>query len=152
MTGAEFRPIPGFPRYQVNRQGIVQRRSVDKKRRIPEWKTLDGVSCGTTSRAFQLCQRGKRCTFTNRQLVLKVFGTTWPKDLSIHRLTFEQHSNPGERNGNHRLTEPEVREIRALYAAGGWKHQELADEFGVAKGTVGYILRNETWKHLEQTQ
>jgi hypothetical protein len=53
----------------------------------------------------------------------------------------------GERGGNAKLTESEVREIRAL-ALGGSSLGSLGRRFGVGATTIGYIVRRETWAHL----
>ncbi len=53
----------------------------------------------------------------------------------------------GETNGNARLTEFQVTQIRSLRAA-GYKQQDLAEMFGVSQATVGQIVRRVTWKHI----
>jgi hypothetical protein len=55
----------------------------------------------------------------------------------------------GVRNGRARLTEEQVRDIRARYAAGGVSERQLAVEFEVGRYTIRAILRRETWKHVE---
>ncbi|MGD4365008.1 HNH endonuclease [Xanthomonas citri pv. citri] len=44
-----------------------------------------------------------------------------------------------------KLTETQVLEARAMYAAGGWTQQRLADHFGVAQGHMSHLLRGEYW-------
>lgn len=56
-------------------------------------------------------------------------------------------NNEGERHPQAKLTEADVREIRARYAAGGLLQRELADEFGVTRRTIGDVCTR-TWKHL----
>lgn len=53
----------------------------------------------------------------------------------------------GETNGNARITEAQVIQIRALRAS-GYQQQELADMFGISQPTVGQIVRRVTWKHI----
>jgi hypothetical protein len=55
----------------------------------------------------------------------------------------------GERIGISRLTEPQVREMRARYAAGGVAFQALAQEYGVTKATVRRLVRGHTWRHVD---
>lgn len=55
----------------------------------------------------------------------------------------------GIRNGRAQLTESEVREIRALAAAGGDTHKEIGRRFGVAKATITHIHTRYTWSHLK---
>lgn len=46
-----------------------------------------------------------------------------------------------------RLTEDQVREIRALASAGG-KQRDIAQRFGITQPNVGYICRRDTWRHV----
>jgi DNA invertase Pin-like site-specific DNA recombinase len=52
----------------------------------------------------------------------------------------------GERNSQAKLTEPQVQQIRRLYATDGTTQEALAQQFGVTQTTIGRILRGETWK------
>jgi len=47
------------------------------------------------------------------------------------------------------LTEDDVRLIRDLYADGKWTYRALGQKFGVHKTTIGYVIRRETWAHVE---
>lgn len=59
----------------------------------------------------------------------------------------------GERNGAARLTAEDVLAIRAAWAAGGVVSlQRLADRYGVAKGTITFIVTRKTWRHLTETE
>jgi len=63
------------------------------------------------------------------------------------------HTHPerlarGERHGLAKLTEAQVREIRARYAAGGVSQSQLAREYGMARTTISSIVRRETWAHV----
>jgi hypothetical protein len=53
----------------------------------------------------------------------------------------------GERDGNARLTEPQVLEIRARYAAGE-RQDRLAAEFGVTQVNISCVVRRKTWRHI----
>lgn len=59
----------------------------------------------------------------------------------------------GEENGNHKLTEYEVREIRARYRPGRAPHasptalRALAVEYGVSKFAIQYVLKT-GWAHV----
>jgi len=54
----------------------------------------------------------------------------------------------GERNGNHRLTEAEVREMKERRRAGATQ-VELADRFGVGQPMVSMILSGRYWKSID---
>lgn len=55
----------------------------------------------------------------------------------------------GGRNGNARLVDEQVVEMRHSYAAGGVTQSELAERFGVAAGTVRNAVRGESWADNE---
>lgn len=55
---------------------------------------------------------------------------------------------PGSRNHQSKLTEDQVREMRAKYAAGGVPQRELAAEFGVSGALVSFIVTRKAWKHI----
>ena len=54
----------------------------------------------------------------------------------------------GEEVGNARFTDAQVVAIREVYAAREMSQYELAAKFGVSQGTIGFIVRRETWKHI----
>lgn len=47
-----------------------------------------------------------------------------------------------------KLTEPEVLEIRRLYAAGGITFEKLAATYDVNSATISAILTRQTWRHI----
>lgn len=53
----------------------------------------------------------------------------------------------GERNGNHRFTEADVRAMRAA-AELGESLSAIALRFGTSHQNVGFIVRRETWRHV----
>lgn len=53
----------------------------------------------------------------------------------------------GEKNGQGKLTEDAVREIRA-WQAKGWINRDLADAFQVTPTMIGYVVRRVSWKHI----
>jgi hypothetical protein len=62
------------------------------------------------------------------------------KDRSAH--------NRGELHGMSVFTNEDVISIRERYALGGITHQELADEYGVKRRSIGKIVNRERWKHI----
>jgi hypothetical protein len=57
-------------------------------------------------------------------------------------------SNAGERHGMHKLTEEDVRNIRKMALSGRYKHEEIANKFGIHKKYVGTIKNRKIWKHV----
>lgn len=55
----------------------------------------------------------------------------------------------GEKNGQVKLTETQVREIRDWWAAGGITQRKLAVEYGVTPQNICSIISRNAWKHLE---
>lgn len=55
----------------------------------------------------------------------------------------------GEGHPNTPLTEKNVREIRARYAAGNVSQQTLADKYGVCRPTISNVIRRVTWGHVD---
>lgn len=56
----------------------------------------------------------------------------------------------GESNKHSRLTEENVREIRARFASGDATRRTLASEFGVSYVTIDAIVHGKTWRHVGQ--
>lgn len=55
----------------------------------------------------------------------------------------------GSHNGKSKLSEEQVVSIRQMYANGGWTHRSLGEYFGVNHSTIGFVLRNEAWRHVK---
>ncbi|MBW2595123.1 MAG: HNH endonuclease [Deltaproteobacteria bacterium] len=66
------------------------------------------------------------------------------KENAAHARKFGCYSH-GEQRYNHKLTEQTVREIRN---AKNKTHQQLADDYGVAKPTITQVLTGRKWKHV----
>jgi hypothetical protein len=73
------------------------------------------------------------------------YGT--PRDNSLDR---ERDGTDlrGARIAQAKLTDDIVRQCRARYAAGGVLLRTLADEHGVAMGTMSFAIRGITWRHV----
>lgn len=60
----------------------------------------------------------------------------------MEAVTIAENNRRGRRT---KMTQEKVMEARAMYAAGGWTQQRLADHFGVAQGHMSHLLRGEYW-------
>ncbi len=52
---------------------------------------------------------------------------------------------PGERNGNHKLTEKDISEIRMKYIPREYSLSMLAKEYGISKRQIERIVKNKSW-------
>lgn len=55
----------------------------------------------------------------------------------------------GEKQGQSKLTDQTVREIRALYASGKFTFDQLAQMFPVRRHTISKAVRRLTWTHID---
>lgn len=55
---------------------------------------------------------------------------------------------PGSQNGQAKLTESEVLEIRDLYQSDQFNQVELGSRFGVAPNSVSRIVNRNSWTHI----
>lgn len=56
--------------------------------------------------------------------------------------------NRGSKNGNAKLGESDVLEIRRLYSVGSITQKELGAIYGVAEQTIGNIVNRRKWRHI----
>lgn len=57
-------------------------------------------------------------------------------------------SRCGEDNPKARLTESDVRAIRAAYASGAMNQMELARRYGTPQPNISQIIHRRTWRHV----
>ena len=57
-------------------------------------------------------------------------------------------SNKGSKNGNSKLSEEQVLEIREKYKTGNFSQRELSKIFNISQSVVQCILSNKNWKFL----
>lgn len=62
--------------------------------------------------------------------------------------TQKGRSPKGIKNGRAKLTEAQVREIKAMLASKQFSQQEIADRFGVNQTMIGFIHRGVQWSHI----
>lgn len=62
------------------------------------------------------------------------------------RKTFTHKNALGENNGNHVLTEQDVREMREIYFATDFSFLDIANQYGVSKSTALRAINGKTWK------
>lgn len=57
----------------------------------------------------------------------------------------------GERHVFARLTEQKVKEIRALGAVAGTRHEDIAALYGVSRTAVTLVLQRKRWAHVQES-
>lgn len=97
------------------------------------------------------CPDGLQCRHldgdrTNNALSNLCWGTISENmsDRRKHKTTAK-----GSRNGNAKLTENIVVDIRREYHSGCLTQRQLAQKHGVCKNLIGLIVRREIWEHVD---
>lgn len=81
---------------------------------------------------------------------LIIHGKTW-KHLDFDPTAYEKikkDRSKGERNGNAKLTEQDVIEIRRLHSTGTINLSKLARKFGISRTAAVDIVQRKLWKHI----
>src|SRR3990167_2364819 len=176
MPDERWKPIPGFLNYSVSTQGRIRRTNIislpKNGYRPPQ---IFRPSLNKQGYVWiQLWAHGKFISRAVHHLVLEAFsrprkpgeetnhkdGNQWNNCLEnlewVTPLQNVTHAYAngfvpkivGERNGNSRLTEQDVRLIRALYRPYKMSMRKLAKRFKVSDVTICVILKRRGWKHL----
>jgi len=121
-----------------------------------------------------LCQNGLRKKFFVHRLVVTAFLGQCPDGKEVNHVDGNKLNNRpsnleyvthlenmqhayqtglsktqiGVENINSKLTETDVLEIRAAYAAGGVAQQKLAGKYCVSQNIICNIVRRKIWAHL----
>lgn len=160
----EWRPIDGFPDYEVSDLGRIRSHKRGDLRILKLGKDKDGyvqvvLSTGST-----------RCTKRVHQLVLLAFAGPRPPGAETRHLNGDKADNRplnlawgssaengedkcshgsgrGARNGRARFTDVEVLQIRADLEKGE-PAAHIARRLNVPTGTIEDIGRGRTWTHL----
>jgi hypothetical protein len=157
MPTERWRRIPGAETHEVSSSG-----------RVRNWLTGKHLSLGRHKDGYAKARIGGR-DFLVRRLVLEAFVGPCPiglecrhlngdpADNRLHNLTWgtrnqnaqDMHrhgtATTGSKNGNSRLLEWQVHEIRARYATGWHTQRGLARAFGVSQRTIWNIVNEEQW-------
>jgi hypothetical protein len=163
----------GYPMYRVGNDGSVWSCYVHGpgSRTCGVWTKKKPTSDG--SRCVVNLSDGKLKTYTVSRLVLFAFVGPCPEGMEcchndgnhtnnqVDNLRWDtpkenqadraKHgtSNQGVRNRSAKLNEEQVREIRRLYATGGFSLSMLARKYQVTVPTIHPIVQRRTWKHVK---
>lgn len=64
--------------------------------------------------------------------------------LGTHKQNIKDMDNKQRRSTS--LSKDQVKKIRNLYATGKYTYYQLGEKFDVHSATIGYVLRQDTWK------
>lgn len=101
------------------------------------------ITNGPIPKGMQVCHRcDNRLCVNPKHLFL---GTAVDNQ---HDKVVKKRQARGERSGNAKLTNDEVREIRSLFSIGKSQSQ-IARDFNVTVQSIHAIVHHKTWKHIE---
>ena len=162
----DFRKIPGYEDYEINREGIVISHKQGKRRTL-KWNIQKGYPY------IRLCKGGVRKNFSLHRLLWKIFVGPIPEGMCVlhgpgnHRgncdLSYlslgtvsenngrdrlrDGSDNRGEKHGLSKLTEIQVKYIRARLED-GMEGKALARLFEVGRAQISRIKNNQQWAHI----
>jgi len=163
-----WKTVEDFPNYRISSEGNLISLFYGKETlRVPSKNKgyLQAVMCGG------VLQDRKYCSI--HRLVAEAFipnpdslpevnhidGNKWNNTVeNLEWVTEKQNSEhacrtgltpalKGTKNGNSKLTEKSVKDLRAKRSE-GWTYVELSKYFEIDKSTVLSACRNKTWKHV----
>lgn len=171
MIDEQWRPVNGFPHYEVSSLGRVRR--IVSKTCSKAGAIIHGHVGDRGYRYFNATIDGRRKVLKFHRLVCEAFHGPSPSPLHVvahfdgnrdnnradnlrWATTKENHgdryghgTNPaGSRNGRAQLHERAVLEIRDLWQHGKMTVSEIASVYGVYPTTIHKVVNYETWKHV----
>lgn len=176
--GESWRPIPGFEGYEVSDLGRIRsfRRHGGKGCGLVDTPRIKKTHAGAAGYLCVTLQKpgGNRCSkYAVHTLVAAAFLGPRPEGLQVAHADGDRLNarldnlryataienaedkrrhgtdTPGERNGMHKLTDRDVRDIRQL-RAGGALQRELAEKFGVSISAIQFVLNGQHWSHVKE--
>jgi HNH endonuclease len=168
-----YRPIPGFPGYQVGDDGSIWGKRLSRFRIRKNWRKMSPSPDKDGYLKLILCRDDRTKRYVRlHDIILEVFVGPCPagmvgahengvrNDCRLSNLRWDTQKNNiadkwkhgtyqiGEKASNARLTAEQVREIRRRWAAGGITQVALGKEYGVANVTICAIVTRRIWKHV----
>jgi HNH endonuclease/NUMOD4 motif len=160
-----WRPVPGFPNYQVSRNGEV--RSIARNKLLNQFEGKRGYM------HVNLYRDGQPTHCLVHRLIAEAFLGAIPLGWQVNhkrpnskrdnrldnlelvtpeqnRLHAARHGllKVGESNPRAKLTEEGVRNIRRMRAE-GVRVRDIAWQYDVSERAVYALCRGETWKHVD---
>lgn len=172
----EWRVIDGFPDYAVSSLGKIKRltsRTCAKAGSILRqcWSRANAKDRGYLT--VDLCAGGKKSTKSVHILVIEAFKGRRPANLVPNHEDGDRSNNrasnlkwvtqsrnvkhayelgladaKGERNGQAKLTEPTILQIRALATGKRGQYAEIGRRFDISAGHAAGIIKRKAWPHI----
>lgn len=181
QSDVEYRPIPGFPGYEVGSDGTIwtlwQSAGRPRTRVLGTQRRPMKINCCGKYRQIKLSITDERArTAYVHRLVLEAFIGPCPAGMEACHNDGNHHNNLvgnlrwDTRKNNHadkvahgtthrgsrcptaKLSEQQISEIRQRYATGGISQDKLAKEFGISQTQVGRIVRRVRWEHFDERE
>lgn len=171
-TTLEWRPVPGFPAYEVSQRGDFRRitsargsragRLLNPYRRPGGYVTIY-LSKGHGDGGHYLVHRIVCEVFhgpapTSSHEVAHGDGDPWNNDFSNLRWATRSENSAdrrlhgtdcrGDRHPARKLTSEQVLEIRSGYKGIHGEQVAIARRYGVSRAAISLILTGQTWTHL----
>jgi len=164
--GRKYKQIEDYPDYWIGDNGVIV--SMARNRSIVLKTRLNQVGY------YVACLRKdkKKHHISVHRLVLEAFVGKRPEGCQCRHLDGDKLNNNlsnlcwgtpkengednvrlgvmpiGENNGNSRLCEQQVLDIRELYATGNYVYRQLAEAYNVTITAICEIVKRRKWKHI----
>lgn len=169
MNDVKWAKVSGYPQYEVSSEGDLRCWTSRNGRGMA--KKPHPVACVIGAQGYvqaKLYSGGRQCSFNMHRLIAIAFwGLPSPKHQVNHKngvkrdnrlvnLEWVTHKENamhscrvlkngiGEKNSFAKLTDAQVAEIRARYAAGGVFQRELAAEYGVSGNHIHRLVNGKS--------
>ena len=167
-----IKPVPGQDGYFVSNDGNVYTQWINKGKhglvKGSDLIMLKGSKSMGRYKTIRFGRKGK--VVAVHRLVYETFIGEIPKGMVIRHLNDNPEDNHignlaigthkdnmadaisngifprGSKNGISKLTEKDVKEIRDINKT--YTQENIAKMYGVSRRTIGMILKNEIWKHV----
>lgn len=172
----ELRDVPGCPGYKVSSNGQVWSYRWNRWKRLKPSRThSNGYQVFKLAAGYG--RRPPTRTFYLHRLMLEVFVGPCPDGLEcchadddpsnndISNLRWDTHSSnlvdsyrnghnlpqPGSMNGNAKLHETDIPELRRLKGL-GYSYRRLAKMYGTSHVTIRFAVIGRSWRHCRETE
>lgn len=163
----EIQTIPSFPAYCVTKDGRIWSK---KNQQFLKPDSIKGYFCVSLYKDLKQyckqisrlvletfigpCPDGMECCHNNGvRTDNRLKNLRWDTAKSNHQdaIKHETHTslhNAGEKAGQAKLTETDVRMIIYMYRTKLFSQRAIAKIYNVCQATIGFIITKRNWKHI----